>query len=253
MLAMTLVVLSCSRAILSHAERASYLGTLTLAHDASQAAYPAGRLPLTEVPDALLVSPLQDGAAGTLRAFPVVQIAHFDLAYRYDLERGSSAGVDAIPQRVTGLRANELLFELAAAPGAHGKAVLLSVDIDLQRHRDKLRRLLKFGGLAAQIAKCAGPNRYLDLNPVEWPNPFTCEVGLGRNSSSCHRQKKNPQCRRMAFYQVGLPSCRCTIPSELAVLAPGRSGQPFRHRDGGDGARVVAMLERSLFLSECRA
>jgi hypothetical protein len=41
----------------------------------------------------------------------------------------------------------------------------------------------------------------------------------------------------MAFYQVGLPSCRCTIPSELAVLAPGLIGQLFRHRDGGDGAR----------------
>jgi hypothetical protein len=37
------------------------------------------------------------------------------------------------------------------------------------------------------------------------------------------------------------------------VLAPGGSGQPFRHRDGGEGARGVAMLERSLFLSECLA
>jgi hypothetical protein len=249
---MTLVALPCSRAILPHAERASCLGALTLAHNA-QAAYPGGRLAPTDVLDALLMRSLQDGTAGTLRAFPVVQIAHLDLAFRYDLERGSSTGIDAIPQRVTGLRANELLFELAAAPGAHCKAVLLSLDIDLQRHRDKLRRLLKFRGLAAQIAKCAGPNRYLNLNPVEWPNPFTREVGLRRNSSSCHRQKKNPQCRRMAFSQVGLPSCSCTIPSELAVLAPGRSGQPFRHRDGGDGARVVAMLERSLFLSECLA
>jgi len=224
---MTLVALPCSRAILPHAERASYRGALTLAHDASQAAYPGGPLALTDVLDELLRRSLQDGTAGTLRAFPVVQIAHLDLASRYDLERASSAGVDAIPQRVTGLRANELLFELAAAPGAHCKAVLLSLDIDLQRHRNKFRRLLKFGGLAAQVAKCAGPNRYLDLNPVEWPNPFTGEVGLGRNSSSCHRQKKNPQCRRMALYQVGLPSCRLHDSCELAVLAPGAVASHF--------------------------
>ena len=224
---MTLVSLPCSRAILPHAERVSYLGAPMLAHDASQAAYPGGRLAPTDVLDALLRRSLQDGTPGTLRAFPVVQIAHLDLASRYDLERASSAGVDTIPQSVTGLRANELLFELAAAPGTHCKAVLLSLDIDLQRHRNKFRRLLKFGGLAAQVAKCAGPNRYLDLNPVEWPNPFAREVGLRRNSSSCHRQKKNPQCRRMAFCQVGLPSCHLHDSCEFAVLAPGAVASRF--------------------------
>jgi len=250
---MTLVALLCSRAILPHAERASCPASPTLAHDASPAAYPGGRLARTHVLDALLVRFLQGGTARTLRAFPVVQIAHLDLACRDDFERGSSAGVDAIPERVTGLRANELLFELAAAPGAHGEAVFLSLDIDLQRHRDKFRRTLKFGGLAAQIAKCAGPDRYLNLNPVEWPDPFARKVGLRRNSRSCHRQKKNPQCRRMALYQVGLPSYRLHDPRELPMPAPRRSGRSFCHRDSGDGAQAVAMLERSLFLSECLA
>ena len=177
----------------------------------------------------LAVSPLQFGTASTLRAFSVVQIAHLDLASRCDLKSGATAGVDAIPQRVTGLRADELLLELARAPGANRKARLLSLDFDLQRGLNKFRRPLSLGGLAAQISKCAGPKRYRNLNPVEWPNPFARQVCLRSDSNSCHRQKKNPQFHRIAFCQVGLPCCGLHDLSEVAAFAPTRGERPLRH------------------------
>jgi len=134
------------------------------------------------------LSPLQYRTASTLRALSVVQIAHLDFACRGDLQGGTTAGVDAIPQRVTGLRADELLFELACAPGAHRKAFLLSLDLDLQRGFNKFWRSLRLCGLAAEIAECAGPNRYCNLNPVEWSCPFARQVRLRGDSNSCHRQ-----------------------------------------------------------------
>jgi hypothetical protein len=168
------------------------------------------------------MSSLQYGTASTLRAFAVVEIAYLDLASRCDLQGGATARVDAIPQRVAGLRADELLFELARAPGANCKALPLSLDLDLQCCLNKFRRPLCPGGLAAQISKSAGPKRYRNLDTVELPNPFARQVCLRRDSHSCHRQKKNPQCRRMALCQVGLPSCRLHDLCEVAVLAPGR-------------------------------
>ncbi len=54
---------------------------------------------------------LQYGTASTLRTFSIVQIAHLNLAGGGDLQCGATAGIVAIPQRVAGLRANELLFE----------------------------------------------------------------------------------------------------------------------------------------------
>ncbi len=113
------------------------------------------------------MSSLQYGTASTLRAFAVVEIAHLDLASRCDLQGGATACVDAIPQRVAGLRADELLFELARTPGANRKALLLSLDLDLQCCLNKFRRPLCPGGLAAQISKSAGSKRYRNLDTVE--------------------------------------------------------------------------------------
>ena len=133
------------------------------------------RQPIIDVHRALLRS-LQYGTASTLRALSVVQIAHLDLACGRDLQCGATAGIGAIPQRVAGLRADELLIELPGAPSAYRKAFLLSLHRYLQRCLNKFRRSLRFRGLAAQISKCAGPKRYCNLNTAELPCPLARQV-----------------------------------------------------------------------------
>src|SRR5579862_5858676 len=138
----------------------------------------------------------QQRATCALGSFSIVQVAHFDLSCRCDLQAGAAPAIHAIPDSLVDLGADEFLFELACCPCPHGKAFLLYLELDLQS-RFYEPGSLGFPGFSALPAKGAGPQGYLNLNAVERANPFASQLCLGMRGDACGDRQQHAQCRRI--------------------------------------------------------
>jgi hypothetical protein len=77
------------------------------------------------------------------------------------------------------------LSEFACVPGAHRKAILLSVDLELQGIFYELRCRLAFRGVIGCVAKGAALRWELDLDPTECSGPFASQIRLGIRWDTC--------------------------------------------------------------------
>src|SRR5277367_5084564 len=74
----------------------------------------------------------QDSATSALRTFSIVEVAHLNFSWRGYLYAGAASKIHTIPDGLAGLRADEVLFELASVPGTHYQSFALRLDIELQ-------------------------------------------------------------------------------------------------------------------------
>jgi hypothetical protein len=107
----------------------------------------------------------------------VIQVAHFDLGCRCDLDAGTTRRVNAIPQTLTELCTDDSLFEWACVPGPYRKTLFVRLEVNLQGSVYK-PRALDCPRLATFVAKWAGLDRYLNLHSRERSDPFAGQVGL---------------------------------------------------------------------------
>jgi len=111
----------------------------------------------------------QDCTTSALCAFSVVEVAHLKFSWRGHLYAGATSRVNTIPNSLTDLCADEVLFESACGPGAHRQSFALGLDIELQGIFNEPWRLSSLG-FFARVAKWAPLRWYLNLDPVELSN-----------------------------------------------------------------------------------
>jgi hypothetical protein len=117
----------------------------------------------------------QDCTTSALCALSVVEVAHLNFSWRGHLYAGAASRVYTIPNSLTDLCADEVLFEFACGPGTHRQSFALGLDIELQGLFDEPGRLRSLG-FFTRVAKWAPLRWYLNLDPIELSNPFAGQI-----------------------------------------------------------------------------
>jgi hypothetical protein len=67
----------------------------------------------------------QDCTTSALRAFSVVEVTHLDVSWRCHLDAGAASRIYTIPNGLTGLCADEVLFKFTCGPGTYRQSFAL--------------------------------------------------------------------------------------------------------------------------------
>jgi hypothetical protein len=107
----------------------------------------------------------QDCTTSALCAFSVVEVAYLNFSWRGHLYAGAASRIYTIPNSLTCLCTDELLFEFACGPGTHDQTFALGLEIELQGLFDEPRPLRSLG-FFARVAKWPPLWWYLNLDAV---------------------------------------------------------------------------------------